>query len=109
MVFLKALTTITETDQKLAVQCANRSAHGGVAEKLAARCDHVHNRQLVFQPLHHMLTYLHITQPAFDQFRHLFTILYTILELWQEQRARKNTGGGATHNSKFILNHTIYL
>ena len=52
---------------------------------------------------HHMLTYLHIAQPAFDQFRHLFTIL----ELWQT--ARKITGGGATHNSKFILYHIIYL
>ena len=32
-----------------------------------------------------MLTYLHIAQPAFAHFRCFLTVLYTILELWQEQ------------------------
>ena len=72
--------------QKLTVQCASRSACGGVAGKLAARCHRMHSSwQLVFPPRHHMLTYLHIAQPAFAQFRCFFTVLYTILELWQEQ------------------------
>ena len=63
--------------QNLAVQCASRSAHGGVVGKLAGSCCCMHSiLQLVFPPIHHVLTYLLIAQPDFDAFRPFFPFFY---------------------------------
>ena len=61
--------------QKLAVQCASRSAHDGVVGKPAASCCACGSIwQPVFLPLHHVLTYLYIAHTAFHQFRHFSAI-----------------------------------
>ena len=61
--------------KKLAVQCASRSVHGGVAGKPAASCcAHGGIWLQVFPTLHYLLTYLHIAQPVFPQSRRFFTL-----------------------------------
>ena len=77
--------------QKLDVQCASRSAHGGVVGTPASSC----------------CAHSSIWQQVFSQFCTQILNYFGIM-VRTKQSARKNTGGGVTQNSKFILYHTLF-